>query len=110
MKTEAESPIKPDITVCPFAMIDPTGARGNRCGANTPATAISSKYSSTYCATSQHVNCSLFVAARGAGGTNGPAAVPGSAARGAALNVPSLVTGLRSRTQVEKTATKRVSP
>ncbi len=109
MKTEAESPIKPDVTVCPFAMTDPTGARGNRCGANTPATAISSKYSATYCASAQHVSCSIFVAARAAGEAKGPVAVPGSTARGAALNVPSLVTNLRSRTTVEKTSTERVS-
>ncbi len=109
MKTEAESPMKPDVTVCPFAMIDPTGARGNRCGANTPATAISSKYSATYCASTQHVSCSIFVAAHAAGEAKAPVAVPGNTTRGAALNVPSLVTSLRSGTQVEKTPTERVS-
>ena len=109
MMTEAESPTIPDVTVCPFAVTDPTGARGTRCGANSPATTISSKYAATYCACPQHVSCSIFVAARAAGEAKGPAAVPSSSTRGAALNVPSLVTSLRSGTLVEKAPTERAS-
>jgi len=109
MKTDAESPTIPDVTVCPFAVTDPTATRGTRCGANTPATAISSKYAATYCACAQHVSCSIFVAARAAGETKGRAAIAGDTARGTALNVPSLVTGLRSGTLVEKAPTERAS-
>ena len=108
MKMEVESQAKPDVTVCPFAMIDPTGARGTRCGANTPASTISSKYAATYCACSQHVSCSIFAAAQATSAAKGPAPVSGTT-RGAAMNVPSLVTSLRSGTLVEKAPRDRVS-
>lgn len=66
MGTEPDSRVDLDGVTCPFfgAAMTPDGT--NRCLAGRYPLAITPKYAATYCATDQHVECSLFVAAQDA--------------------------------------------